>query len=183
MGGQISNFDIGERYNGLTFHIWRAELPLQIEIEGTGECGAKPGETAPTPIHFKTTATIVDGATVNAPGGTAKPPVKSPVKPKSILSEKSKKTLGEAAVKLRSYAGNAAGVSKLCVLGALKKEAFKESLKVAAKDLAASYLPVVGDIPTDPCSAAFTAFIGIISLEADGFDRLAKDPPDRASRR
>ena len=129
-------------------------------------------------IHFTTSATVVDGETVIAPGAPKKPPVKSPVKPKSILSEKSKKNLGEAAVKLRSYADNAAGVSKLCVLGALKKEAFKESLKVAAKDLAVSYLPVIGDIPTDPCSAAFTAFIGIISLEADGFEKLANDPPD-----
>ena len=177
MGGQLSNNDIGARYNALTLHVWRAALPLKINIEGIGQCGAKPGETAPTPIRFTTSATIVDGPTVIAPGGPtpAKPPA---AKPKSILSEKSKKTLGEAAVKLRSYAANASGASKVCVLGALKKEALKESLKVAAKDLAISYIPVIGDIPTDPCSAAFAAFTGIISLEADGFDKLAKDPPD-----
>jgi len=53
MGGQISNFDIDARYNGLTFHIWRAELPLKIEIEGTGECGAKARGDGPDrdPLH------------------------------------------------------------------------------------------------------------------------------------
>jgi hypothetical protein len=54
----------------------------------------------------------------------------------------------------------------------------KASLKAIGKDLAQSYTPYLQDIPTDPCSLTMSAFTGWLYIEAAGFDKLAKDPPD-----
>ena len=119
------------------------------------------------------------------PCGTSKTKPKggkaAPTK-RGILSDKSKQCLAGTALRLLGYASNAETLANACVLGGIKKEALKASLKAVAKDLAVSLVPIVGQVPTDPCSMAMGAFAGIVRLEALGLVTLAQDPPRKRYR-
>jgi hypothetical protein len=101
---------------------------------------------------------------------------------RGILSDKSKQCLARTAQRLLGYASNAEAIANACVLGGIKKEALKASLKAVAKDLAVSQVPIVNQIPTDPCSMTMGAFTGILRLEALGLVTLAQDPPRKRYR-
>ncbi len=181
------------------FPVRRGDEPsIQRAIRVQATCGLDPPLGTPfqhiqlffftvtfgeTPTGGGPTGPAPGGGTTPTPGGGQKGGGGQP-KPKKrgILSDKSKKTLAQAAQRLLGYANNAEAVANACVLGGIKKAALKASLKAVARDLAVSQLPIVSKIPTDPCSMALGAFTGILRLEALGFVKLAQDPPRKRYR-
>jgi hypothetical protein len=191
-GGLLSVFNINEPYNGLTIRGIRDDLPHTDHVVISGWCWVldPPHQVF---FNFETDVTYVEGTVTPAPGpgggttpggstGTSpksgsNPTNKSKKKQKGILTDKSKQVLERASDNLVGYAESAGSLGGLCAFSNIKKEAIEESVKLVAKDLAQSQLPLLNQIPTDACSFTMSAFTGWLYIEAYAFDKIAKDPP------
>jgi hypothetical protein len=197
-GGLLSVFNINEPYNGLTIRGIRDDLPHTDHVVISGWCWVldPPHQVL---FNFETDVTYVEGTVTPVPGtgggttpgsgtGTSpksgsSPTKKSKKKQKGILTDKSKQVLERASDNLVGYAESAGSLGGLCAFSNIKKEAIEESMKLVAKDLAQSQVPLLNQIPTDACSFTMSAFTGWLYIEAYAFDEIAKDPPQPRYRR
>jgi hypothetical protein len=159
-----------------TFHdgCFSAHGGITLTVVDSGGGGGAPGTTPQTP-------TGAPGAKKQAQ--TKKTKKKAKKKRKGILNEKAQRALDRGSKNLVGYAENAGSLGGLCAFSNIKKQAIEKTVKLVAKDLAQSQIPVLGQIPTDACSFTMSAFTGWLYIEAYAFDKLAKDPPQPRYRR
>ncbi|HYH62938.1 MAG TPA: hypothetical protein VD766_13805 [Solirubrobacterales bacterium] len=201
-GGLLTEFNINDPYNGLTIRGTQDGLPHTDHVVISGWCWVPGSPPRQVYFNFQTAVTYVEGVATPAPGaggdttpgggtGTSPTTGSSPEKKskpkkrkrKGILDEKGKRALDRASDNLVGYAENAGSLGGLCAFSNIKKEAIEESVKLVAKDLAQSQVPLLNQIPTDACSFTMSAFTGWLYIEAYAFDEIAKDPPQPRYRR